>query len=416
MSKKIGELLIERGTITAAQLKQTLTAQLIHGGHLGTCLIELGFVQERELGSLLGEIYGVKVATLELFEEIPSSIIGSVPKRLVEKHHAIPIGLKGRLLHVAMRDPRNIQGIDEISFASGYRVQPWVAPEIRIVGAMEIYYGILRSRRFITLCGELDRQHGGSEAQPETTVGVIDPDSQSIAVAEHAAPTAETAVDPPHAVTVGMATMDIGTDLRYEKSWREVAGELFLDPSERAPRRGDANGDPSREGTRAPQPQNLEAVADLLCQANRSSEIAATVLDFATMHTPRCILFKVGSSVTARIWDWRGLGLTPRQLERLRFPLTSEAIFELMGGADGYRGPVPDESRFRGFFERLGLNLPAEIVMHPIYLDDRVVAIFYGDGGATDEIEADSEIYRRLMQQLNHALHMLVHKQKIRNA
>jgi hypothetical protein len=157
-------------------------------------------------------------------------------------------------------------------------------------------------------------------------------------------------------------------------------------------------------------------VANRLCLADRSDEIAKIVLDFATRHTPRCVLFKVGSSVVARIWDWRGLGLTPRQLERLRFPVTSEAIFQLMGGAEGYRGPVPDEAPFRGFFDRLGLNLPAEIVMYPVYLDDRVVAIFYGDGGATDEIEVDSDTHHRLMQQLNHALHMLVHKQKIRTA
>jgi hypothetical protein len=410
MSKKIGELLVERGTITAAQLKQTLTAQLIHGGHLGTCMIELGFVRERELGQLLGEIYGVKYATLELFEEIPSSIIGTVPKRLVEKYHSIPIGLKGRLLHLAMRDPKNIQGIDEISFASGCRIQPWVAPEIRIVVAMEIYYGIPRSRRFITLCGELDRSHGRSDAQPAAPVA--EPDSRSIAVGEAVEPTDEADADPPHAVTVGVATMDIGTDLGYDKSWREVAGELFLDPSERVAHRDEADVDRPR----APQPDSLETVADRLCQADCSDDISKIVLDFATRQTPRCVLFKVGSSVVARVWDWRGLGLTPRQLERLRFPVTSEAIFELMGGAEGYRGPVPDEGRFRGFFDRLGLNLPAEIVMYPVYLDDRVVAIFYGDGGATDEIEADSDTFHRLMQQLNHALHMLVHKQKIRTA
>jgi len=61
-----------------------------------------------------------------------------------------------------------------------------------------------------------------------------------------------------------VATMDIGTDLGYDKSWREVAGELFLDPSERVSHRDEADVDRSR----APQPDSLEAVADRLCQAD----------------------------------------------------------------------------------------------------------------------------------------------------
>jgi len=50
MAKKIGEILIARGKLTRRQLETALKAQLIYGGHLGTCLIELGMIDETTLG------------------------------------------------------------------------------------------------------------------------------------------------------------------------------------------------------------------------------------------------------------------------------------------------------------------------------------------------------------------------------
>src|SRR5262245_43045439 len=53
---KLGEVLVHRGVITEQQLKKALDAQLIFGAHLGTCLIELGFIEEDTLGTILSEI------------------------------------------------------------------------------------------------------------------------------------------------------------------------------------------------------------------------------------------------------------------------------------------------------------------------------------------------------------------------
>jgi hypothetical protein len=60
VSKRLGERLTDHGEITRAQLDKALKAQLICGGHLGTNLIELGFVDERTLVRTLAEIYRVR--------------------------------------------------------------------------------------------------------------------------------------------------------------------------------------------------------------------------------------------------------------------------------------------------------------------------------------------------------------------
>ena len=72
----LGESLIERGLITESQLREALHAQLIFGGHLGTCLIELGHVSERQLGHVLAELFDVHYAYPEMFLDIPADITG----------------------------------------------------------------------------------------------------------------------------------------------------------------------------------------------------------------------------------------------------------------------------------------------------------------------------------------------------
>ena len=69
---RLGESLIQRGFITESQLKEALHAQLIYGGHLGTCLIELGYVNERQIGHVLADLFDVPYASVEMFEEIPA--------------------------------------------------------------------------------------------------------------------------------------------------------------------------------------------------------------------------------------------------------------------------------------------------------------------------------------------------------
>src|SRR5262245_56385586 len=155
-SMKLGERFIQQGLLTQAQLEAALKAQLIFGGHLGTVLLEFGHVDEHTLGKTLAKIFGVDYAPPNLFLEIPKTVIDIVPKRLVEKHHAVPFDKRDRTLAVAMIDPKDLRAIDELSFATGHKIHAWVAPEARVFQVMEKYYDVPRRHRYITVCQTLD--------------------------------------------------------------------------------------------------------------------------------------------------------------------------------------------------------------------------------------------------------------------
>jgi hypothetical protein len=153
---KLGEILIRKGLIEQAQLKEALDAQLIFGGHLGTCLMELGYVTEQNLATVLGEAHEVGVAPAGWYENIPK-FVTSVDDRLAERHLAIPFRLQDRQIDVAMVNPKDLMARDELSFASGYKIRSLVAPEARVFQALERYYDIPRRLRYVTLCKQIDR-------------------------------------------------------------------------------------------------------------------------------------------------------------------------------------------------------------------------------------------------------------------
>jgi hypothetical protein len=155
MSRKLGEVLIQRGLIDADQLKRALDLQLIYGGHLGTCLVEHGLVDVDELGQVLSEQFRVGHADRERLLAIDPPVLAMIPSKLADRHQVVPFELVGRTLRVAIVDPRNLLALDEISFVSGHKVEAWVAPEILVQRALELHYGVPRKLRHITVSGQL---------------------------------------------------------------------------------------------------------------------------------------------------------------------------------------------------------------------------------------------------------------------
>ena len=412
MSKRLGERLIDRGEITRNQLDKALKAQLIFGGHLGTNLIELGFVDERTLVQTLAEIYRVRPAAPEMFDQIPDQVLGTLPVEIVERYRVIPVDIersKGRnwALHLAMIEPRSVPPISSVGRFS--KIVPWIAPEVRILHAMERYYGIPRRPRYINLCHELER---GRRHTKSATAGRGTP-----AADDFAAPAASAERDSIAGLgAVALATADMGEEFGYGKSWREVAREIFDEPGEAPAGKGAAEGEQARPAEAAPAPSSgLDEAAARMSRAENKDDLASAVLKFVDANGARGIVFGVRSEAV-HVWEWQGLDLPAERVRKLRFPITSGSVFALLLGNDHYHGTVPDESGCHWFFNALQIPVPAEILLLPVYVNDRLVAILYADGGPGGRIRGSIEEYRRLVRKLSLALNMLILKMKIRSA
>jgi type IV pilus assembly protein PilB len=144
MPSQIGELLVKENLINAGQLEIALKHQRQHGGRLGSILINLGFVEDDDITSLLSKKYGVPSINLAFFE-IDPSIIKLIPIDVAQRYMIIPLSRVGSTLTVASTDPTNVFAMDDIKFMTGFNVEPVVATEASIIEALEKYYGTQHS-------------------------------------------------------------------------------------------------------------------------------------------------------------------------------------------------------------------------------------------------------------------------------
>ncbi|RME21923.1 MAG: type II secretion system protein GspE [Deltaproteobacteria bacterium] len=115
LRKRLGQQLLEAGLIDAAQLKEALDYQQVHGGRLGSILVTLGFLSEDDLNTELAKQLGLQVCGVESINP-PAELLSRVPAALIRKHEVVPLSLQDRHLVVGMVDPGNVQAIDELRF------------------------------------------------------------------------------------------------------------------------------------------------------------------------------------------------------------------------------------------------------------------------------------------------------------
>ena len=154
MPLKLGELLVKSQLISDRQLEQALGEQSTSGGRLGEVLQKMGLVTEEDIIDCLSHQFGVPSINLRHFE-IDEAIAKLIPVDVARKYTVLPVNKTGATLTVAMADPTNIFAMDEITFVTGYRVEPVVASEEAIAEAVEKYHGTSRELELKKVMEEL---------------------------------------------------------------------------------------------------------------------------------------------------------------------------------------------------------------------------------------------------------------------
>ena len=139
ITKRIGEVLLERGLIDAQKLQKALLHQKEHGGLMGQILIELGFVTEEAIALALTAQYGFPYLPLENYE-IDTMVTAAVPEQMARQYCLIPIDCIGNALTLAMADPSNVQAIEDIERLTKCVVQTFVSTPSDIIRAIEKCY------------------------------------------------------------------------------------------------------------------------------------------------------------------------------------------------------------------------------------------------------------------------------------
>ncbi len=146
---RLGELLIREKLITPQALEEALESQVVHGGRLGTNLIELGYLTEKDLARMLGQLHGCAFSSGEMKPD--QAALALVDLNDADNKDYLPMRMDATRLSVAVINPRDYPTLDALGFQTGKRVVPVVIPEFRMNQLLRRYCKAFRPLRAIDM-------------------------------------------------------------------------------------------------------------------------------------------------------------------------------------------------------------------------------------------------------------------------
>src|SRR5258708_7406213 len=152
--KFLGEILVETGKVSPADLERALQLQTGNRERLGKLMIDLGVIAERDLLAALSQQLGVPVIESMQFPSLAPEI-KSLSPRFMRAAKFFPFDLQDGRLLVAMADPLDFETLDSIRMATALEPVTHLALEAEVMDAIEKSYGGGNS------AGRLDDMFGG---------------------------------------------------------------------------------------------------------------------------------------------------------------------------------------------------------------------------------------------------------------
>jgi type IV pilus assembly protein PilB len=140
-SKPTGQILIEWGLVTPAQLDAAVEAQkgLPSQEALGDTLVNMGVITERDKLRCMAEQWGCRFVDVESYEIRPD-VVKLLSQEIARRYKAIPIDrVSGRIV-LAMKEPNDIYAIDHIRVILGSDVEPTMALEEDILTTINRFH------------------------------------------------------------------------------------------------------------------------------------------------------------------------------------------------------------------------------------------------------------------------------------
>ncbi len=139
-TNKLGQLLVEQGLVSEADLLRALEAQNKDNKRLGEVLIDMGILSPKAMLSALAKQLKVKCCHLR------HGLIDPAVARLVDREQAarlrvLPLFKVGNTLTVAMAEPQSLPSVDLLSAVTGCQINPVLALESNIAEFQEKYLG-----------------------------------------------------------------------------------------------------------------------------------------------------------------------------------------------------------------------------------------------------------------------------------
>jgi len=363
MAARLGELLITKNLLTQAQLEEALQAQVIFGGKIGTILIEMGLISEDALAEILAQLLSFPCAKPGQLQKIPEDVIKIISPEMAEKNKVVPVSVSGKKLTLAMEDPSNLKAIDDISFRTGYIILPILALEVRLVFALEKYYDVKRTMRYIAPPMQV-RDELNQLQVFHTNEGPIE------------APDTDQELGVPGSEHIYQKPAEQKKEVREEAEViEELSDDDLIEELE------------DEEITLATTAQALVNITD-------RNDVADAVIAYLGANYARAALFMV---VAGQVTGWRSAkdGQPIPGFDQFQLPLSEPSVLKTAVESNSFfLGPVPQSGANLALTSFLGRPAPKAALLIPLSMLGRVVGLIYVDDASVDLSQAVIDVQK----------------------
>jgi len=446
MNKRLGRILLENRLITTAQLEEAIQNQVIYGGKLGTNLLELGYINLAVLSKVLAKKHGCPTINPFQLKPISRDVLRLVSKKLAVKHHVFPLGADGKSMDLLMCNPSDVPTLDEMRFATGKHIRPFVTPEVVLLALIEKYYGVESDYRYEQLALKVltrppsapkesktqaaakahshpeikglefdakedlstpeefekllfsyNRPHGLEEGAPAEAAPPPPPTPppaslQPPPAPQQPTPQAQPQIQPPPPTQPVAEPPPVQTPEPAEKPptvEQKVEPPKPVEPPQPEHPQVEEEEELEEILEELPEALTLKEALERLQHVNDRDELSRTVLAFALSYFKRAALFITRGGV-ALGWDGMGGSVNRRNVQSVMLPLNSPSIFKTVHDSSSFfLGAIPPTPINERFLKLIGGEKPRSVFLIPILFGGKVVNILYGDNGNAADAPTD---------------------------
>jgi len=417
---RLGDLLIEKTLITDEQRHRAVLRQARQKGRFGTALLEEEASEEVILHGLSIQ-HRVPPASPEALELIRADVLRLVPGRVAQRLHAVPFRKEGRSLAVAMRDPGDLAGLDELAALTGFRIIPHAALEVRIYALLYRYYAADVEPRYLSAAAYL------RETQPPPEADKDEPTHPTRLPRPKSRPDLRVVPPPPDLTSPypqraryldqgdpWQSAADLSPAASLAVTARRMETEIFEDPLESLNPEPDSMEFPRRLENPAGAAEATEVAGDdlfiaRLGAAQSRDDIAAAVLEESRRHVKRAALFV---AYPDHVRGWASRPAAPA-LASFHLPDTEPSVFATLRNTEGfYVGPQPDLPGTASTLQALASNGLGLMAVVPVNLKGKTVLYLYGEA-ESDEKPPSVPALKRLAAMAATALEIVLLKRRL---
>ncbi len=382
---RLGELLLAEKLIQIGQLEEALEAQVVHGGRLGTNLVELGSLAEADLARMLGKQHNLPFASGQMVPD--TAALSLVSRKFCDDEDVLPMRLEATRLAVAVLGPHQVKALDALAFKAGKRVVAVVIPEMRMHQLLRLHCKAFRPMRSMDVVSlrpmkaELETQSAPEDLINEDDFAKL------------------------YAKAVGEAEVDDDAEIVQGEALEEevIAAAPVVQPA------------PSPIVSEPPPLTFMQAQKQLQESTGRE-DIGRTVLQFARSKFARTLLFNVHAELLTG-WQGMGKGMNAKAVRRIGVNLREKNTFRLVCDLKShFIGPMKKTADMAVFYELLGGGYPQTAVILPLLVRGKLAHLLYVDGGPGQLTTPDVGELLILSQRVAHSYEALIRERQAERA